>query len=155
MQFLYYHRGRPVLSHKQKKFNSNNNVVFIPINDIEAAAEHLRACLTDSGINILDWTTNGNNVFIFDLDVDNAFDLDFDDYNVFGEKLTEAKAVLTKEEGMELLNAVRITGTPPDEKGRVYYDVKLTDGTVRMNRYCDCGKDIIDKQMTNIWFRKK
>jgi hypothetical protein len=61
------------------------------VNDIEAAAEHLMACLTDSGINILDWATNGNNVFIFDLDVDNAFDLDFDDYNVFGEKLTEAK----------------------------------------------------------------
>jgi DUF1680 family protein len=45
--------------------------------------------------------------------------------------------------------------TEVDEKGRVYYDVKLTDGTVRMNRYCDCGKDLIDKQMTNIWFRNR
>lgn len=42
-----------------------------------------------------------------------------------------------------------------DQNGRVYYDVKLLDGTARFNRYCDCGKDKIDKQMTNIWFKNR
>lgn len=64
----------------------NNNV-----QDIEEAAEHLKSCLKEAGFPVIDWNTNGSNVFIFDLDVDNAFDLDFDDYNVFGEKLTEAR----------------------------------------------------------------
>ena len=34
--------------------------------------------------------------------------------------LTEKKSVLTADEGMNLLRDVRITGTDPDEKGRVY-----------------------------------
>lgn len=59
--------------------------------DEEEAAAHLISCLTDAGYNIIDWNTNGSNVFIFALDPENAFDLDFDDVNVFGEKLTEAK----------------------------------------------------------------
>ena len=42
-----------------------------------------------------------------------------------------------------------------DKDGRIYYDVKLDDSTVRMNRFCDCGKDRINKQMTNIWFRNR
>ena len=60
------------------------------VNDIEAAAEHLIGCLINAGIDVLDWNTNGNNVFVFELNTDNAFDLDFDDVNVFGEKLNEA-----------------------------------------------------------------
>lgn len=59
--------------------------------DEEEAAEHLISCLTNAGYNIIDWNTNGSNVFIFALDPENAFDLDFDDVNVFGERLTEAK----------------------------------------------------------------
>ena len=43
-----------------------------------------------------------------------------DRYKILKEKLTETKSVLTAEEGMVLLNAARITGTDPDEKGRVY-----------------------------------
>ena len=61
------------------------------VNDIESAAEQLIFCLEKKGIYVIDWNTNGSNVFIFSLDVQNAFDLDFEDYNAFGEKLTEAK----------------------------------------------------------------
>lgn len=43
-----------------------------------------------------------------------------DRYEILKKKLTETNAVLTKEEGMKLLEAAEITGTPPDEKGRVY-----------------------------------
>ena len=64
----------------------NHNVL-----DIEAAAGQLIDCLSKYGMHVIDWNTNGNNVFIFTLDHDNAFDLDFDDVNVYGEKLTEAK----------------------------------------------------------------
>lgn len=63
----------------------NHNVA-----DEEEAAKHLISCLTDAGYNIIDWNTNGSNVFIFALDPENAFDLDFDDVNVYGESLTEA-----------------------------------------------------------------
>lgn len=66
--------------------NLNHNV-----SDEEEAAEHLISCLTDAGYNIIDWNTNGSNVFIFALDPNNPLDLDFEDVNVFGEKLTEAK----------------------------------------------------------------
>jgi hypothetical protein len=60
--------------------------------DIEEAAEELIAWAEEAyGISILDWNTNGSNVFIFELSPDNAFDLDFDSVNIFGEKLTEAK----------------------------------------------------------------
>lgn len=62
------------------------------VSDVFEAAEDLWACLEKAGISVVDWNTNGNNVFIFKLTPDNAFDLDFDDVNVFGEKLTEAKA---------------------------------------------------------------
>ena len=62
------------------------------VDNVEEAAEHLISCLTEAGYNIIDWNTNGSNVFIFALDPENTFDLDFDDVNVFGEKLTEAKA---------------------------------------------------------------
>jgi hypothetical protein len=61
------------------------------VDDVEEAAKHLSSCLTNAGYSIIDWNTNGSNVFIFALDPDNAFDLDFDDYNAFGERLTEAK----------------------------------------------------------------
>ncbi len=43
-----------------------------------------------------------------------------DRYEILTNKLTETDAVLSKEEGMQLLEAARITGTDPDEKGRVY-----------------------------------
>ena len=62
------------------------------VSDVFEAAEELWTCLEKAGIYAVDWNTNGNNVFIFRLTPDNAFDLDFDDVNVFGEKLTEAKA---------------------------------------------------------------
>lgn len=76
-------------------FTPRNDKVIVTLNhnayDIEAAAEELMVCLDNAGIPTIDWNTNGSNVFIFTLAPDNAFDLDFDDYNVFGEKLTEAK----------------------------------------------------------------
>ena len=43
-----------------------------------------------------------------------------DRYAILEKTLKEKKSVLTAEEGMSLLNAARITGTDPDEKGRVY-----------------------------------
>lgn len=43
-----------------------------------------------------------------------------DRYEILTDTLTEKKAVLTAEEGRDLLREVRITGTDPDEKGRVY-----------------------------------
>ena len=43
-----------------------------------------------------------------------------DRYEILEKTLTEKKSVLTAQEGMDLLNAARITGTDPDEKGRVY-----------------------------------
>ncbi|MBE6772763.1 MAG: linear amide C-N hydrolase [Ruminococcaceae bacterium] len=43
-----------------------------------------------------------------------------DRYEILEKTLTEKKSLLTAEEGMDLLEAVRITGTDPDEKGRVY-----------------------------------
>lgn len=43
-----------------------------------------------------------------------------DRYAILEATLTEKKSVLTADEGMQLLHDVRITGTDPDEKGRVY-----------------------------------
>ncbi len=43
-----------------------------------------------------------------------------DRYEILEKTLTEKKSVLTAEEGMDLLEAARIIGTDPDEKGRVY-----------------------------------
>ena len=43
-----------------------------------------------------------------------------DRYEILEKKLTETNSVLTVQEGMNLLEAARITGTDPDEKGRVY-----------------------------------
>lgn len=74
---------------------TNKNEIIVTLNhsaaDIEDAANQLISCLEKNNIYAIDWNTNGSNVFIFELDAENAFDLDFDDYNVFGEKLTEAK----------------------------------------------------------------
>ena len=65
----------------------NHNVA-----DIEVAADELINWVESTyQLHIIDWNTNGSNVFIFELAPDNAFDMDFDDVNVFGEKLTEAK----------------------------------------------------------------
>lgn len=70
----------------------NNN-----IEDIETAASEFSLYLSEVGIYTTDWNTNGSNVIVFnvmteeELDANNAFDLDFEDYNVFGERLTEAK----------------------------------------------------------------
>lgn len=65
----------------------NNNVA-----DIYRATKTLAAWVEKTyGISVIDWNTNGSNVFIFELRPDNEFDLDFDAVNVFGEKLTEAK----------------------------------------------------------------
>lgn len=43
-----------------------------------------------------------------------------DRYEILMDTLTEKKAVLTKEEGMELLEAVSFDKTEPDDEGRVY-----------------------------------
>ena len=43
-----------------------------------------------------------------------------DRYEILEKTLTEKKSVLSAQEGMDLLYAVRITGTDPDAKGRVY-----------------------------------
>ncbi len=43
-----------------------------------------------------------------------------DRYEILTAELSAKNSVLTKEEGMKLLEAARITGTEPDEKGRVY-----------------------------------
>ena len=65
----------------------NHNVL-----NVEDAAEELIAWVENAyGISVIDWNTNGSNVFIFDLAPYNEFNLDFDDVNVYGEKLTEAK----------------------------------------------------------------
>ncbi len=76
-------------------YNEKGDKIVVSLNhevsDIEEAAEHLIHCLDKAGISVLDWNTNGNNVFIFELYDDNEFSLDFDDVNVFGEKLIEAK----------------------------------------------------------------
>lgn len=63
------------------------------ISDLEDAANELSICLAEIGIYVTDWNSNGSNVIIFDLDtrVEDAFNLTFEDYNVYGEKLTEAK----------------------------------------------------------------
>ena len=63
------------------------------ISDLEEAANELSICLAEIGIYVTDWNSNGSNVIIFDLDtnVEDAFNLTFEDYNVYGEKLTEAK----------------------------------------------------------------
>lgn len=75
---------------------ADNGDIIVTLNhnvpDIYDAAEHLIDCLRQAGIQIIDWNTNGDNVFIFVPEVDNAFDLNFEDINVFGEKLTESKA---------------------------------------------------------------
>lgn len=65
----------------------NHNVA-----DIEEAAAELVTWVEETyGISVIDWNTNGSNVFIFTLSPDNAFNLAFDDVNVYGERLTEAK----------------------------------------------------------------
>lgn len=76
-------------------FTKDNKLVVTlnhNVSDVEFAADDLMFCLERSGIHTIDWHTNGNNVFIFTLTPDNAFDMDFDDINAYGEKLTEAKA---------------------------------------------------------------
>lgn len=80
-------------------FTDSNDKFVISLNhnisDLEAAANELSVCLAEIGIYVTDWNTNGSNVIIFDLaeEVDDnlAFNLTFEDYNAFGEKLTEAK----------------------------------------------------------------
>lgn len=60
--------------------------------NVEIAAAELSAWVEETyNVAVLDWNTNGSNVFIFELSPDNAFDLKFEDINVYGERLTEAK----------------------------------------------------------------
>lgn len=78
-------------------FTANGDQFVISLNhglsDLEVAASELSIGLAEIGIYVTDWNTNGSNVIIFDLDtkIEEAFDLTFEDYNVFGEKLTESK----------------------------------------------------------------
>ena len=62
------------------------------VTNIDKAASELITWLEQAyKVSVVDWNTNGSNVFIFELSPDNALDLDFDDVDVYGEKLTEAK----------------------------------------------------------------
>ena len=78
-------------------FTDNGNQFVISLNhnisDLEEAANELSMYLAEIGIYVTDWNSNGSNVIIFNLDtkVEDAFNLTFEDYNVYGEKLTEAK----------------------------------------------------------------
>ena len=76
-------------------FSSKGDEIVVSLNyevpDEDKAAEHLISCLTVSGYKVIDWNTNGSNVFIFSLEPKNPLNLDFDDVNVYGEKLTESK----------------------------------------------------------------
>lgn len=77
-------------------YNDVGNEFIVSLNhnvsDIYTAAEELTTWVEKAyGVSVIDWNTNGSNVFIFELSPDNELDLDFDDINVFGEKLTEAK----------------------------------------------------------------
>ena len=87
------------------------------VRDIEEAADDLITCLEKHGMHIVDWSTNGSNVFIFELSPDNELDLDFDDINVFGERLTEAKERLCC-----------ICGEPVEGSGHVTDDGICCDG---------------------------
>lgn len=76
-------------NHTGNKFivSLNNNV-----EDIETVAKVLGTWVENTyDVSIIDWNTNGLNVFIFELSPDNVFALDFEDINGFGEKLTESK----------------------------------------------------------------
>ena len=90
----------------------NNNVP-----DIKEAAYDLITCLEKHGMPIVDWNTNGSNVFIFELSPDNELDLDFEDVNVFGERLTEAKERLCS-----------ICGEQIDGTGHITDDGIVCDG---------------------------
>ncbi len=64
-----------------------------------------------------------------------------DRYGMMKEKLTKTNGVLKKEAAMDLLEEVALTGTPPDEKGRVYstqwsslYDLTNTTLTLLPDR---------------------
>ena len=74
---------------------TDNGEVIVSLNhnvrDIEEAADELISYLEKHDMHVVDWNTNGSNVFIFELSPDNEFDLDFEDVNVFGEKLNESK----------------------------------------------------------------
>lgn len=76
-------------------FTPMGDSVIIVLNhnayDIDEAAKELMVCLKHAGISTIDWNTNGSNVFIFELAPDNELNLDFDDVDVYGECLTEAK----------------------------------------------------------------
>lgn len=78
-------------------FTDNGNQFVISLNhnisDLEETANELSMYLAEIGIYVTDWNSNGSNVIIFNLDtkVEDAFNLTFEDYNVYGEKLTEAK----------------------------------------------------------------
>lgn len=62
------------------------------IDNLEEAASEISICLSEIGIYTLDWSTNGNNIIIYDLNVnEDPFNLDFDDINAYGERLNEAK----------------------------------------------------------------
>ena len=100
---------------------TDDNDIIITLNhgtpNIDETAKHLISCLRQVGISVIDWNTNGDNVFIFTPDVDNAFNLDFDDVNVFGEKLNEAKE-----------NFCSICGEPLDGAGHSTENGIVCDG---------------------------
>lgn len=64
-----------------------------------------------------------------------------DRYAILADTLTQKNGILTPEAGMELLNAVSIKGTEPDEEGRVYstqwsaiYDLSAATLTLCVDR---------------------
>lgn len=79
-------------------FTEKGDQIVVSLNNkadsVDAVADDLIGYLAKAGINVSNWHTNGSNVIIFDtVDVDDEdiFNLNFDDYDVYGERLVEAK----------------------------------------------------------------
>ena len=79
-------------------FTENGDKFVVSLNhnveNIEDVAEDLLFYLIESDIYVSTWTTNGSNVIIYNvdtIDTEDPFSLTYEDYNVYGEKLTEAK----------------------------------------------------------------
>ena len=106
-------------------FNENGDKFVVSLNhnveNIEDVADDLLFYLIESDIYVSTWTTNGSNVIIYDvdtdIDVEDPFSLTYEDYNVYGEKLTEAKETYCS-----------ICGEPIEDAGHSTDDGVVCDG---------------------------
>ena len=106
-------------------FNENGDKFVVSLNhnveNIEDVADDLLFYLMESDIYVSTWTTNGSNVIIYDvdtdIDVEDPFSLTYEDYNVYGEKLTEAKETYCS-----------ICGEPIEDSGHATDDGIVCDG---------------------------